>query len=53
MYLFIYLFITTHNRPGIYITNNFGIRLEDIVVVKEDGKLEVLTSGLAQNPWTL
>ncbi|KAI8638835.1 peptidase M24, structural domain-containing protein [Parasitella parasitica] len=40
-------------EPGIYITNEFGIRLEDIVVVREDGKLELLTSGLAQNPWTL
>jgi Xaa-Pro aminopeptidase len=40
-------------EPGIYVTNEFGIRLEDIVVVGEDGKLELLTSGLAQNPWTL
>lgn len=40
-------------EPGIYITDSFGIRLEDIVVVTEDGKLELLTSGLAQNPWTL
>ncbi|KAI8085968.1 peptidase M24, structural domain-containing protein [Gilbertella persicaria] len=40
-------------EPGIYITNEFGIRLEDIVVVKEDGRLELLTKGLAQNPWTL
>jgi Xaa-Pro aminopeptidase len=40
-------------EPGIYVTNEFGIRLEDIVVVSEDGKLELLTKGLAQNPWTL
>ncbi|KAL9549696.1 hypothetical protein MBANPS3_005075 [Mucor bainieri] len=40
-------------EPGIYVTNEFGIRLEDIVVVREDGKLELLTRGLAQNPWTL
>lgn len=40
-------------EPGIYITNEFGIRLEDPVFVREDGKLELLTNGLAQNPWTL
>ncbi|KAI9020176.1 peptidase M24, structural domain-containing protein [Phycomyces nitens] len=40
-------------EPGIYITGEFGIRLEDIVVVNQEGKLEVLTSGLAQNPWSL
>ncbi|GAA5809830.1 hypothetical protein MFLAVUS_003245 [Mucor flavus] len=40
-------------EPGIYITHEFGIRLEDVVVVGQDGKLELLTSGLAQNPWTL
>jgi Xaa-Pro aminopeptidase len=40
-------------EPGIYITNEFGIRLEDPVVVGENGKLELLTNGLAQNPWTL
>jgi Xaa-Pro aminopeptidase len=40
-------------EPGIYITNEFGIRLEDPVFVREDGKLELLTNGLAQNPWSL
>ncbi|KAI9496791.1 peptidase M24, structural domain-containing protein [Zychaea mexicana] len=40
-------------EPGIYVPREFGIRLEDIVVVNEEGQLEVLTSGLADNPWTL
>ncbi|KAI9254617.1 peptidase M24, structural domain-containing protein [Phascolomyces articulosus] len=40
-------------EPGIYVPHEFGIRLEDIVVVNEQGQLEVLTSGLADNPWTL
>lgn len=40
-------------EPGIYVLNEFGIRLEDPVVVRQDGKLELLTIGLAQNPWTL
>lgn len=40
-------------EPGIYVTHEYGIRLEDPVVVRQDGKLELLTIGLAQNPWTL
>ncbi|KAI9311824.1 peptidase M24, structural domain-containing protein [Dichotomocladium elegans] len=40
-------------EPGIYVPNEFGIRLEDIVVVNVQGQLEVLTSGLASDPWTL
>lgn len=40
-------------EPGIYITHEFGIRLEDIVVVNEQGHLETLTTGLTDNPWTL
>ncbi|KAI8384301.1 peptidase M24, structural domain-containing protein [Radiomyces spectabilis] len=40
-------------EPGIYVAREFGIRLEDIVVVNQEGKLELLTSGLAQNPWSL
>ncbi|KAF7721702.1 hypothetical protein EC973_004291 [Apophysomyces ossiformis] len=40
-------------EPGVYIPNQFGIRLEDVVVVNQQGKLELLTSGLAQNPWKL
>ncbi|KAI7851549.1 peptidase M24, structural domain-containing protein [Circinella umbellata] len=40
-------------EPGIYVPHEFGIRLEDIVVVNEQGQLEVLTSGLADNPWTI
>ncbi|KAG0174219.1 hypothetical protein DFQ28_000013 [Apophysomyces sp. BC1034] len=40
-------------EPGIYIPRRFGIRLEDVVVVNQQGKLELLTAGLARNPWTL
>ena len=40
-------------EPGIYVTHEFGVRLEDIVVVTHDGSLELLTDGLADNPWTL
>ncbi|ORY98949.1 peptidase M24, structural domain-containing protein [Syncephalastrum racemosum] len=40
-------------EPGVYVAKEFGIRLEDIVMVNEEGRLELLTSGLAANPWTL
>lgn len=40
-------------EPGIYIAHEFGIRLEDVVIVNDEGQLELLTSGLADNPWTL
>ncbi|KAI9300099.1 peptidase M24, structural domain-containing protein [Cunninghamella echinulata] len=40
-------------EPGVYLPNEFGIRLEDIVFVNQQGRLELLTNGLAQNPWTL
>ncbi|CAO3668824.1 unnamed protein product [Rhizopus stolonifer] len=40
-------------EPGVYLVNEFGIRLEDIVVVNQQGQLELLTNGLAHNPWTL
>lgn len=38
-------------EPGIYVPGEFGIRLEDIVVVNEHGSLELLTDGLAVDPW--
>ncbi|KAI8330761.1 peptidase M24, structural domain-containing protein [Chlamydoabsidia padenii] len=38
-------------EPGIYVPGEFGIRLEDIVVVNQHGDLELLTDGLALDPW--
>ncbi|KAI8089190.1 peptidase M24, structural domain-containing protein [Halteromyces radiatus] len=40
-------------EPGVYVPLQFGIRLEDIVVVNQQGDLELLTNGLASSPWTL
>ncbi|KAF2854120.1 peptidase M24 [Plenodomus tracheiphilus IPT5] len=38
-------------EPGIYILNNFGVRLEDVLVVREDGDAENLSGGFATSPW--
>ncbi|KAF3053251.1 hypothetical protein E8E11_004670 [Didymella keratinophila] len=38
-------------EPGVYVLNDFGVRHEDILVVKEDGKAENLSGGFARSPW--
>ncbi|CAO3667989.1 unnamed protein product [Umbelopsis ramanniana] len=39
-------------EPGIYVPHQFGIRLEDIVVMTKNG-IELLSGGLANSPWEL
>lgn len=43
--------MTFTNEPGIYITNRFGVRHEDIYLVREDGDAENLSGGEAKGPW--
>lgn len=38
-------------EPGVYVLNDFGVRHEDILVVKEDGEAENLSGGFAKTPW--
>ncbi|KAJ4402799.1 hypothetical protein N0V91_007020 [Didymella pomorum] len=38
-------------EPGVYVLNDFGVRHEDILVVKEDGRAENLSGGFARSPW--
>ncbi|RUS27192.1 Creatinase/aminopeptidase [Jimgerdemannia flammicorona] len=39
-------------EPGVYVMGEFGIRLEDIVVVTSDGEgVELLSGGLAKGPF--
>lgn len=38
-------------EPGVYVLNEFGVRHEDILVVKEDGEAENLSGGFAKDPW--
>jgi Xaa-Pro aminopeptidase len=38
-------------EPGVYILNEFGVRHEDILVVKENGMAENLSGGFAISPW--
>ncbi len=40
--------MTFTNEPGIYLENRFGVRHEDIYLVKEDGEAELLTGRRAR-----
>lgn len=39
------------SEPGVYVLNRFGVRHEDILVVREDGEAENLSGGFATSPW--
>jgi Xaa-Pro dipeptidase len=39
--------MTFSNEPGIYIPNDFGLRLEDDMVVMKDGPGQLLTPGFS------
>jgi Xaa-Pro aminopeptidase len=43
--------MTFTNEPGIYLEGKFGVRHEDIYLVKEDGEAELLSGRLAQGPY--
>lgn len=39
------------SEPGVYVLNEFGVRHEDILVVREDGEAENISGGFAKSPW--
>ncbi|KAI1458951.1 Prolidase/Aminopeptidase P-like protein [Annulohypoxylon moriforme] len=43
--------MTFTNEPGIYLEGKFGVRHEDIYLVKEDGDAELLTGRRAVGPY--
>ncbi|CAG8981734.1 hypothetical protein HYALB_00013942, partial [Hymenoscyphus albidus] len=43
--------MTFTSEPGIYLVDKFGVRHEDILLVKEDGEPEILTGARAVGPW--
>ena len=43
--------MTFTSEPGIYLVDKFGVRHEDILLVKESGEPEVLTGTRATGPW--
>lgn len=43
--------MTFTSEPGIYLVGEFGVRHEDILLVKEDGEPEVLSGVRAKGPW--
>lgn len=38
-------------EPGVYVLNYFGVRHEDLLVVKDNGEAENISGGFAQSPW--
>ncbi|KAG9200280.1 hypothetical protein G6514_007493 [Epicoccum nigrum] len=38
-------------EPGVYVLNHFGVRHEDILVVRESGEAENISGGFARSPW--
>jgi len=43
--------MTFTNEPGIYLEGRFGVRHEDIYLVKESGEAELLTGAQARGPY--
>lgn len=43
--------MTFTNEPGIYLESRFGVRHEDIYLVKADGEAELLSGRRAQSPY--
>lgn len=39
------------DEPGVYILGKFGVRHEDVYLVKEEGEAENLSGGEAKGPW--
>jgi Xaa-Pro aminopeptidase len=39
------------SEPGIYLVDKFGVRHEDILLIREEGEPEVLTGRRATGPW--
>ncbi|KAF2128430.1 peptidase M24 [Dothidotthia symphoricarpi CBS 119687] len=38
-------------EPGVYVLDKFGVRHEDVLVVREDGEAENISGGFAHGPW--
>jgi len=43
--------MTFTTESGIYLADKFGVRHEDVLLVKENGDPEILTGGQATGPW--
>ena len=43
--------MTFTSEPGIYLVDKFGVRHEDVLLVREDGMPDILTGRRAKDPW--
>ena len=39
------------SEPGVYLVDKFGVRHEDVLLVREDGGPETLSGRRARGPW--
>jgi Xaa-Pro aminopeptidase len=39
------------SEPGIYLVDKFGVRHEDVLLVRKDGNPEILSGRRARGPW--
>lgn len=43
--------MTFTSEPGIYLVDKFGVRHEDVLLVREDGMPDILTGRRVKDPW--
>lgn len=43
--------MTFTSEPGVYLVDQFGVRHEDIFLVREGAEAELLTGRRATGPW--
>lgn len=43
--------MTFTSEPGVYLVDKFGVRHEDVLLVREEGLPELLTGTRARSPW--
>lgn len=43
--------MTFTSEPGVYLVDKFGVRHEDILLVRENGEPEILSGRRAVGPW--
>jgi Xaa-Pro aminopeptidase len=43
--------MTFTSEPGIYLVDKFGVRIEDVLLIAQNGQPEILSGRRAVGPW--